>query len=306
MNPLISICLLTYCHEKYIKDCLINISNQTYKNIELIIYDDLSKDNTRKVIQSFCDENKDRFERIELLFPEYNSGNIAKNCNEMIRRAKGKYIKLFSGDDIMTIHCLESLESAFESNPSAGLVYSNGYIVGDTYSLKSSSPNTFQDVFFSTSHFAPKQKEQLYKMLIQNYIPAPTILIKREIYIKYGLHNECLKFEDYEYWVRISQYEEFIYVKDKTVFYRKAENSVTTLNQKNCREKIISMMIEDGKVINMYIKYLNEKQKYDIKCNYYTKYLKMAEKRKINQLKYSLYVKLYFLKKENKYKNLYL
>lgn len=51
-NPLISVVLLTYNHEKYIKDCIMGIIEQDYNNIELIILDDASKDGTIKIIRS--------------------------------------------------------------------------------------------------------------------------------------------------------------------------------------------------------------------------------------------------------------
>lgn len=50
--PLVSICLLTYMHERYIEDCLRGVLNQTYENMEIIILDDYSIDNTFTIIQN--------------------------------------------------------------------------------------------------------------------------------------------------------------------------------------------------------------------------------------------------------------
>lgn len=98
-TPLLSICLITYNHGKYIKKAIENILIQKVDfKYEIIIADDYSLDNTREIIMNFYDQNKGI---IKLLFQEQNVGP-SKNFNDLLKRASGKYIAYLEGDDYWT------------------------------------------------------------------------------------------------------------------------------------------------------------------------------------------------------------
>lgn len=99
-EPLVSIIVITYNSSKYVLETLESCKNQTYKNIELIISDDASKDNTIEICEDWLKKNSDRFVRIKLLKTEINTG-IPSNCNRGLHESKGKWIKLIAGDDIL-------------------------------------------------------------------------------------------------------------------------------------------------------------------------------------------------------------
>jgi glycosyltransferase involved in cell wall biosynthesis len=91
--PLISVIMPAYNVEKYIQEAINSILNQSYSNLELLIYDDGSSDSTRKIINSYSDE------RIKKIFADKNSGVVAAR-NHCIDLAQGKYIALMDADDI--------------------------------------------------------------------------------------------------------------------------------------------------------------------------------------------------------------
>lgn len=95
-SPLVSIVVATYNQEKNVVKTIESILAQTYLNIEVIVSDDCSSDQTPKILQGLS--NKDR--RIRLFLQDENLG-ITKNYNFLAEKIKGKYVAWFSGDDIM-------------------------------------------------------------------------------------------------------------------------------------------------------------------------------------------------------------
>ena len=82
--PLVSVVVPCYNHEKYVKETIESIVNQTYKNIELIVIDDGSKDNSVKVIQELAD-------KYGFTFIHRPNKGLSATLNEGIRLSKGKY-----------------------------------------------------------------------------------------------------------------------------------------------------------------------------------------------------------------------
>ena len=105
--PLVSVAVITYNSSKYVLDTLESIKAQTYKNIELIISDDSSTDNTMQLCKDWCDQNKDRFVRIQVIEPEKNTG-VAANCNRAEAACEGDWVKLIAGDDMLLPDCIET------------------------------------------------------------------------------------------------------------------------------------------------------------------------------------------------------
>jgi glycosyltransferase involved in cell wall biosynthesis len=92
-QPLISVIMPAYNAEKYIQEAIDSILNQSYANLELLIFDDGSSDSTRKIIDSYSDD------RIKKIFADKNGGVVAAR-NHCIDLAQGKYIALMDADDI--------------------------------------------------------------------------------------------------------------------------------------------------------------------------------------------------------------
>ena len=115
---MISVILPTYNNEQTIFDSIKSILNQSYKNFELIIVNDCSKDNTKKVIKSFDDS------RIVYLENDRNIGR-AQSRNKAIKKAKGNFIAVMDGDDISVPERLDIQLKYLMNNPSIDLVASN-------------------------------------------------------------------------------------------------------------------------------------------------------------------------------------
>src|SRR5215213_614705 len=105
-NPLISIIVITYNSESYVIETLESAKNQTYENIELIITDDGSTDETISLCQQWLTKNRHRFVRSEMITVEKNTG-IPANCNRGVRAANGEWVKIIAGDDILDEKCIQ-------------------------------------------------------------------------------------------------------------------------------------------------------------------------------------------------------
>ena len=120
-QPLVSIIVITYNSSKYVLETLESAKAQTYQNIELIVSDDCSTDNTVEICREWIEKNKKRFLRTELITSEKNTG-IPANCNRGVKAAQGEWVKLIAGDDILCNNCIEAnIEYAkkflFQINP---------------------------------------------------------------------------------------------------------------------------------------------------------------------------------------------
>ena len=102
-NPLVSICIVTYNSAEFIVETLESAKAQTYENIELILSDDCSKDNTVEICRQWIEENSTRFTNCEIVTTPINTG-VAANLNRAIAKAKGEWIKSIAGEKKLLIN----------------------------------------------------------------------------------------------------------------------------------------------------------------------------------------------------------
>ncbi len=103
---LVSIIVITYNSSRYVLETLESAYRQTYANIELIVSDDCSTDNTFTLCQEWVEAHKDRFVRTLCTQTPHNGG-ICWNYNHALQHAQGEWIKYIAGDDILLDNCIE-------------------------------------------------------------------------------------------------------------------------------------------------------------------------------------------------------
>lgn len=109
-NELISVIIPVYNVEPYVKRCIDTVLNQTYKNIEIIIVDDGSTDNSGKI----CDEYKNKDNRVIVIHKE--NGGLSDARNTGIENCKGKYIVFVDSDDYIETTMVEKLYNDIKSS----------------------------------------------------------------------------------------------------------------------------------------------------------------------------------------------
>jgi len=210
MNTLVSIAMSTYNGEAFLKEQLDSILNQTYKNLEIIISDDSSTDNTVEIIKEY--QNKDS--RIILSQNEKNIGFV-KNFEKAISLCSGEYIALCDQDDIWKINKIEFFLSQIKENV---LIYSNAIIIdensketGNNFILKSNIRKWNSNISF----------------LLYNVISGNTMMFKKEL-LKYILpFPPNIKYHDF--WIAFvaSTYGTINYTDEPMTFYRRHNEQVT-------------------------------------------------------------------------------
>lgn len=280
--PMVSICLLTYQHAKYIADCMEGVLSQTYPSIELIVLDDASVDDTAKIINSFENELKKRNFKFHFIRHKMNRGNIPANLNEMLMQSHGKYIKMLSGDDILLKDCVFSLVKFLEGR-NCSIAYSNAYLINDEYKYG----EWFGREKLLKNHHEIRKDCLFKKLLKENCIPSPTAMIQRNIYEKYGFYDESIGYEDYELWLRLAGKEEFAYLDQCLYLYRKSE---TGLSNCNSNSKFIFMYNQTVKTLKKYIVKIPKHQRERFVVDFYKDWIERAKKERY----WSIYLRINF------------
>ena len=105
-NILVSVIVVSYNSEKTIEETLNSIKSQSYDNIELIISDDGSKDNTIDICKRWLQINGKVFSCYQLITVELNSG-IPANCNRSLKASNADWVKFIAGDDTLKRDCVK-------------------------------------------------------------------------------------------------------------------------------------------------------------------------------------------------------
>jgi glycosyltransferase involved in cell wall biosynthesis len=215
IKPKISIVLPTYNRAKTISKSIESVLNQTYTNIELIIVDDGSNDNTSKIVEKFQKLDS----RIILIRHKKNLGaNVARNTG--IKRITGQFIAFQDSDDIWLKNKLEKqIDILVKSSSEIGVVYT-GYwrIIGN------------KKIYFPPNNIS-EIDDNIHRTLLKiNLVGTPTALVKPECFEKVGLFDENLSiFQDWELWIRISKYYKFKIIHEPLViaYYQKDSIGLT-------------------------------------------------------------------------------
>jgi alpha-1,3-rhamnosyltransferase len=225
-NPLVSIIVITYNSSKYVLETLESAKVQTYQNIELIVSDDCSSDDTLEICRSWLNENQQRFKRVELVTSEKNTG-IAPNCNRGLKAAKGEWVKLIAGDDILLGNCINEFIDYIQSNNEAKFIFSNILING----------KQLNNIENNTDFFCLTADRQYNELLKGNILNAPASFMNREATIKSGCFNEKYPlFEDYPFFLKILRNNYKLYkIYMPLVSYRKDNTGISSINKMNIK-----------------------------------------------------------------------
>jgi len=214
-EPLVSVIVPSYNHEAYIEECILSIVNQTYKNIELIVIDDGSKDGSKEIL-----ERLQKQYGFVLEFQE-NQG-VSKTLNKATRQyAHGKYITGSASDDYMVEDKIEKLVRFLEENPEYDMAFGKIHLV-DEKSQIIDNVTIFEPFNEPVKHIP-------FELLIEkNIIPSSTVMISREIWEKCGGYNENVIIEDYDLWLKIAYIGKIAYLNEYFTYYRWHWQNVST------------------------------------------------------------------------------
>lgn len=193
-NPTVSVIIPTYNRAHLVGRAIQSVLNQTYQDVEIIVVDDGSTDNTEEVVNSFNDN------RIRYIRRKENSGTSAAPRNTGIKITRGKYIAFQDSDDEWLPQKLEKQMRVFENaSPEVGIVYTGFWRIASG-----------KKTYVPSSRITPKEGDIHNILLEGNFIGGAVTLIKKECFERAGMFDEELpQLMDWEMWIRISKYYQF-------------------------------------------------------------------------------------------------
>jgi len=215
MNPKVSINLCCYNSKQYLRDTLDSIINQSYKDWELVVINDGSKDTTEAIIYEYINRG------YPIIYHYHENKGLSISRNEAIQRSSGKYIAFIDHDDIWLPEKLQKQMEAFEGQKDIDFIYSN-YLKMISYrnnkliqGFKGKQPQGF-----------------VFKKFIYNYkVSISTVVVTRKALNTLDmLFDKRLKqIEEYDVFMRLLYTHKVAYV-DKILSIYRIHNKMTTIS----------------------------------------------------------------------------
>lgn len=216
-NPLVTVICSCYNHENFVIESLNSVINQDYKNIELIIVDDFSSDNSKKVIENWILNHPE----IAFIANKKNLG-ITKSFNNALKSAKGKYIIDLAADDILMPNCVELQLKKFENSSfkNLGIVYGNAELIAEN--------DDFISLYFDIETSKKIKTGNVYLSVLEGFqkICSVSAMAKKSVYEQLKGYDESLVYEDLDFWIRASRVFDFDFIDTVLVKKRILKNSL--------------------------------------------------------------------------------
>jgi len=224
----VSVIIPTYNRAEFLHSAIVSTINQTFKDIEIIVADDKSTDNTHEVVRSFKDK------RIKYLINASNMGPSATR-NSAILASKGEYIAFLDDDDEWIPEKLQKqVELLDKSPPNICGVYSDRLII-----------DRLNNKIVSEGLQSNKVRGNLLSQLaMRNQINTCTVLLRRRCLDEVGLFDETISYmEDRDLWIRLSLNWDFEYINEpltRTFVHKQGHLSARLKEQIEGREKLLA------------------------------------------------------------------
>ena len=218
MKPLVSVCIPAYNNAAYIKETIDSVLNQTYPNLELVICDDKSTDNTIEVIEKIKDD------RIKLYKNEKNLG-MSGNWNHCLSKCRGEFIKLICADDMLAKTALEKEVKALIKYPTAVLAESDTRL----FDLNGKPKGFYKR--YKTKGLTNGKEIARKGLFVKNYFGAPLANTFRRSVLEQtgGFDTWYTYILDYDFWVQLACMGD-VYIIHEPLNYFRVRNDSNTGN----------------------------------------------------------------------------
>ena len=219
IKPWVTVICTAYNHENFIDDALQSVIDQQYPNVELIIIDNASSDQTVKRIRSFIKKHS----AIRFIQNSTNIG-LCRAFNQGLRLAKGKYIIDLSADDLLLPDRISRQVERFESLPDDyAVVFSNATYVNENRQFLGYHYPIDE---FGQSRITIPTGTVFQPVLASYFICTPTMMIRKQVLDALGGYDEDLSFEDFDFWVRSARQYKYDYIDLVLTQKRQLANSL--------------------------------------------------------------------------------
>ena len=242
--PLVSVAIPAYNHSAFIEACLYSVCAQTYPELELVLIDDGSTDNTFEIARRFLETHPDRFRRV--ILERVENRGVSANSNACIETCRGEWVHLLGSDDVLHPDKVTHIQKSIDEwqHPNLAVVHADvNYIdeYGHPVTRSRERPRP-----------PPGPEHQAYRWLFleKHFIFNPTLTLHRKTFLSAGGFDRNLPLEDLDCWLRLSVNHAFARVPEILASYRKHPG--------NTSRKRLKML---GALFNTYAKFLATNQK---------------------------------------------
>ena len=230
--PLISVVITCYNYGHYLEDCIKSVLAQSYQNIEIVLVDDGSTDDTPKVMAQYKDLPN-------IVSIHQKNGGQARAKNTGIKNATGNFIAFLDADDAWDKDKIEKQIACF-ARPEVGVVYCTARYIDE-----SSDEFNYE---ISNKYLLPRRGAVTEWLILDNFVMFSSSIVRKECFEKFGAFDENLKMGiDWDLWLRISTAYEFDYVDGRLFYYRMGHSGQMSKNaeeRQRCSDRIMSKFLD--------------------------------------------------------------
>lgn len=210
-----------YNHARFVTESVRSVLNQSHKNIQLIIVDDYSIDDSVSVIEKFiCN-----FPQIIFIKNESNLG-VTKSFNNAMKFVEGEFIIDLAADDILLPNCVQIQLEAFNRSKlkNLAIVYGNAELISE----KGIHISYYFDVDSNFRSINKRPTGNLYAEVIspETVICSVSAMVKKSVFDDLNGYDENLSYEDFDFWIRISRIYNIDFIDTVLVQKRIVPNSL--------------------------------------------------------------------------------
>ena len=227
-EPLVSVVVITYNSSKTVIETLESIKAQTYTNIELVVSDDCSKDNTFEKCKQWITANSSRFVRSLVVSTEKNSG-VAPNLNNGIKNCSGEWFKLIAGDDLFVDNAIEVFISFVVEHSGCRICLSQLDLFGGDPKIMAKMEIFLENKFAAIRN--KNQKQQYMTSLRRQLLPGPGLFMQKSLWEEVGGYNERYPMaEEYPFEIRMLSVTRGFMLDKKLVKWRQRMDSLSHIS----------------------------------------------------------------------------
>jgi len=234
MTPKISVCVPTYNYARYLPEAIGSVLGQSLPDFELLIIDDASTDDTRRVVEGSAGKDP----RIDFRVNPVNLGMV-ENWNLCLRGARGTYVKFLFGDDLLASpEALRRMAAILDADPSVSLVASARNVIDETSRVKA-----------VRSHFPDglvvDGPAVIRRCLVaqENLIGEPSAVMFRRDQAARGFDPRYSQFVDLEMWLHLLEKGRFAYLREPLCSFREHPEQRTRSNLSSQRQIEDSLLL---------------------------------------------------------------
>jgi glycosyltransferase involved in cell wall biosynthesis len=200
--PAFSVCVPTRNQARYLGEALESVFAQEIEELEVIVWDDASTDETQAVLEAFADQRLRRFRNARQL-------GVAATRDFCVGVAGGRYVAWLDSDDAYLPGALARLRDVLDRHPHVGLAHGGFQVIGGDGRRLPDWPPPFEADTVESGAAAFRD------LLLSNYVRTSTTAVRRELYDRVGSHARGVRLgEDWEMWLRIASMSDLAYVAD--------------------------------------------------------------------------------------------